>query len=156
MGGPYAVRPTGEYLLVVAAATAVVTAHPGRRTVAAGTGTDLPVPTHPPQTSERYLARRLRGRGEFSRQARPAGSVDRDADAVDPGVVGPAVDAATVVADLHPACAGINGGDQVQVDSSGDPGQDDIADLDPGGIDGCHGHQLAAADQRHHRRAARA
>src|SRR5436190_22783380 len=54
MGGPYAVRATGKYLLVVARAAAVATAHSGRRAVAAHARADPPVPTRPPNGG--YLA----------------------------------------------------------------------------------------------------
>jgi hypothetical protein len=66
---------------------------------------------------------------DLSVGAGTAGSVDGGADAVDLGVIGPAVDPAAVVADLHATHAGVDCGDQVQVDRTGDSGQDDVADL---------------------------
>jgi hypothetical protein len=96
------------------------------------------------------------GLTDFAVNAGSTGSVNGGAGAVDPRVVGPAIDTATVVADLYAARAGVDGGDEVQVHGSRDSGQNDVADLDFRRVNWGDRHQLAAADQWHHRRATRA
>jgi hypothetical protein len=87
---------------------------------------------------------------------RPWHSFDGEADPVDPVMAGPAVDPASVIADLHPASCWVERRDQMQVDRSGDSDQDDVTDLESGGIHGGNGDQFPAPDQRDHRGSRRA
>jgi hypothetical protein len=88
--------------------------------------------------------------GGSCRQRVADGLVDGDADPVDPDVAGPAVDPPAVVADLY-ATIRVDCRDQMQVDRPSDPGRHDVTDVNPVWIHRGHGHELAAADQRHHR-----
>lgn len=72
----------------------------------------------------------------------------------DPVVAGPAVDAAAVVADLHPLPGEVHGRHQVQVDRPCDTGQDDVADLQLRRVDRGNDHLLPTTYQRDHRGAA--
>jgi hypothetical protein len=74
----------------------------------------------------------------------------------DPGVRDQAIDAPPVVADLHPAGVGIDGGEQVQVCRSRDPRQDDVSGLHRRRVNRSDGYQLTAADKRDRGGAARA
>jgi hypothetical protein len=67
---------------------------------------------------------------DLAGQVGTADAVDGGADAVDLVPAGPTVDPAAIVADLDAAPAGIDGGDEVQVRGSGDPGENDVTYLD--------------------------
>jgi hypothetical protein len=78
-------------------------------------------------------------------------SFDGDADSVDPVMAGPTVDSTPVVADLHAASRRVERGHQMQINGSGDSGQDDVTDLQPGGVHWSDSDQVPAPDQRNHR-----
>jgi hypothetical protein len=86
------------------------------------------------------------GRLELAVDPGTAHAFNGSADAEDPGVSGPAVDATAVIADLHPPGSVIDCGDQVQVHRSRHPGQDDIAGLHPGRVNRGDTHQLPTAE----------
>ena len=69
-------------------------------------------------------------RDSLAAGTRPGNAINRNTDTEHTSVTGPAIDAAAVVADLHPLPGLVNSRHQVQVDRPGDTRQDDVADLE--------------------------
>jgi hypothetical protein len=74
---------------------------------------------------------RIRSGDDLRLRSWPFSSGYRNSDAVNPVESGPSVDAAPVVTDLNAPLPRLNGLDQVDVDVSGDLGQNDVANFDP-------------------------
>lgn len=90
------------------------------------------------------------GRERLAFDPGPCDTVDGHTDTEDTIVAGPAIDVASVIADLHPFPGRVHGRHQVQVDRPGDTSEDDVPDLQLRRVDRSNDHLLPTAYQRDH------